>query len=164
MAAGVVFFASGVRYTDGRDGRQLTWLFDSRSRLPGSSEAENNPMADTPVEKSVVAGDSQREEDLGTFLLTVFCGPQARVGGGQDVSRPGEARRQRPAFEGRPPADGRRRARCALNRGPIDAEEMVRLLVPMMDGRNRRIFRRRRGGLRPFLLRGRRGGGSASTC
>ena len=29
----------------------------------------------------------------------------------------------------------------ALNRGPIDSEEMVRLLVPMMDERNQRIFR-----------------------
>jgi len=29
----------------------------------------------------------------------------------------------------------------ALNRGPIDSAEMVRLLVPMMDERNRRIFR-----------------------
>jgi twitching motility protein PilT len=28
-----------------------------------------------------------------------------------------------------------------LNRGPIEAEEMVRLLVPMMDDRNRKIFR-----------------------
>jgi twitching motility protein PilT len=30
----------------------------------------------------------------------------------------------------------------ALNRGPIDSEEMVRLVVPMMDERNRRIFRK----------------------
>ncbi len=28
-----------------------------------------------------------------------------------------------------------------LSRGPIDSEEMVRLLVPMMDARNKRIFR-----------------------
>ncbi len=28
----------------------------------------------------------------------------------------------------------------ALNRGPIDTEEMVRLLIPMLDDRNRRIF------------------------
>jgi len=29
-----------------------------------------------------------------------------------------------------------------LNRGPVDSEEMVRLLVPMMDARNRGIFRK----------------------
>ena len=34
----------------------------------------------------------------------------------------------------------------ALSRGPIDAEEMVRLLVPMMDERNRKIFREEGGG------------------
>ena len=33
----------------------------------------------------------------------------------------------------------------ALNRDPIDAEEMVRLLVPMMDERNRSIFRKEGG-------------------
>ncbi len=33
----------------------------------------------------------------------------------------------------------------ALNRDPIGAEEMVRLLVPMMDDRNRRIFRKEGG-------------------
>ncbi len=27
-----------------------------------------------------------------------------------------------------------------LNRGPIDVEEMVRLLIPMLDDRNRQIF------------------------
>jgi twitching motility protein PilT len=32
-----------------------------------------------------------------------------------------------------------------LNRGPIDSEEMVRLLVPMMDERNQRIFRKEGG-------------------
>lgn len=33
----------------------------------------------------------------------------------------------------------------ALKRSPIDAEEMVRLLVPMMDERNRKIFRKEGG-------------------
>ena len=33
----------------------------------------------------------------------------------------------------------------ALNRGPIDSEEMIRLLLPMMDDRNRKIFRKEGG-------------------
>jgi twitching motility protein PilT len=41
---------------------------------------------------------------------------------------------------GRPPMVRVRGELRPLNRGPIDAEEMVNLLFPMMDDRNRRIF------------------------
>ena len=41
-----------------------------------------------------------------------------------------------------------------LNRGPIESEEMVRLLIPMMDSRNQKIFRQS-----PALARILRGGG-----
>ena len=41
---------------------------------------------------------------------------------------------------GKPPMIRVRNELRPLNRGPIDAEEMVRLLVPMMDERARRIF------------------------
>src|SRR5262245_25250221 len=41
---------------------------------------------------------------------------------------------------GKPPMIRVRNELRPLNRGPIDAEEMVRLLVPMMDERSRRIF------------------------
>jgi twitching motility protein PilT len=41
---------------------------------------------------------------------------------------------------GRPPMIRVRNELRPLNRGAIDAEEMVRLLVPMMDERSRRIF------------------------
>ncbi len=60
----------------------------------------------------------------------------------QAVSRAGEAGGERPAPEGR---TARRIVRVngtlrPLNRGPIDDEEMVRLIFPMMNERNRRIF------------------------
>ncbi len=41
---------------------------------------------------------------------------------------------------GKPPLIRERGELKALNRGPIDAEEMLSLLLPMMDDRNRRIF------------------------
>ena len=41
---------------------------------------------------------------------------------------------------GKPPLIRERGELKALNRGPIDAEEMLSLLLPMMDERNRRIF------------------------
>src|SRR5918999_5044689 len=41
---------------------------------------------------------------------------------------------------GRPPMIRVRNELRPLNRGPIDAIEMVRLLVPMMDERSRKIF------------------------
>jgi twitching motility protein PilT len=41
---------------------------------------------------------------------------------------------------GRPPMVRVRNELRPLNRGPVDAEEMVRLLFPMMDERNRKIF------------------------
>lgn len=41
---------------------------------------------------------------------------------------------------GKPPMIRVRNELRPLNRGPIDAEEMVKLLVPMMDERNLRIF------------------------
>lgn len=41
---------------------------------------------------------------------------------------------------GRPPMVRVRNELRPLNRGPVDAEEMVRLLIPMMNERNRKIF------------------------
>src|SRR6187401_2385576 len=41
---------------------------------------------------------------------------------------------------GKPPMIRVRNELRPLNRGPIDAVEMVRLLVPMMDERSRKIF------------------------
>lgn len=41
---------------------------------------------------------------------------------------------------GRPPMVRVRGELRPLNRGPVDAEEMVRLLFPMMDERMRKIF------------------------
>ncbi|MBC8354222.1 MAG: PilT/PilU family type 4a pilus ATPase [Planctomycetes bacterium] len=41
---------------------------------------------------------------------------------------------------GKPPLIRERGELKALNRGPIDAEEMLSLLLPMMDDRSRRIF------------------------
>ncbi|MFV1967811.1 MAG: hypothetical protein ACC628_20465, partial [Pirellulaceae bacterium] len=41
---------------------------------------------------------------------------------------------------GRPPMVRVRGELRPLNRGPVDAEEMVRLLFPMMTGRTRAIF------------------------
>lgn len=41
---------------------------------------------------------------------------------------------------GKPPLIRERGELKALNRGPIDAEEMLNLLLPMMDDRTRRIF------------------------
>lgn len=46
---------------------------------------------------------------------------------------------------GSPPMIRTRGELRALNRGPVESEEMVRLLVPMMDERNRRIFRKEGG-------------------
>ena len=98
-------------------------------------------MADTPAEKPVVAGDSQREQDLGTFLLNRLAVHKQEL----EVDKMFRAVVKLEGSDLHLPSAARHwfapRVSCALSRGPIDAEEMVRLLVPMMDARNQRIFR-----------------------
>ena len=71
-----------------------------------------------------------------------FLAKQRGAGSRQVLPRAGEAGRQRLAHEGRAAADRARARQTAsrLNRGPIELEEMCRLLFPMMNKRHRAIF------------------------
>lgn len=103
-------------------------------------------MSHKKAEQPDTPADSSNDDDLSAFLLKRLALQEEelevdkifralvklegsdlhmRVGGPPMVRTKGELR--------------------ALNRGPIDSEEMVRLVVPMMDERNRKIFRKEGG-------------------
>lgn len=99
-------------------------------------------MADKPPEGSVGAGGSHREDDLRDFLLSRLALQSQEL----EVDRLFRAAVKLEGSDlhlrvGSPPMVRTKGELRSLSRGPIDSEEMVRLLVPLMDARSRRIFR-----------------------
>jgi twitching motility protein PilT len=99
-------------------------------------------MAEKQPEKTVGATNSPDAEDLGAFLLNRLAVQSQEL----EVDKMFRATVKLEGSDlhmrvGSPPMVRTRGELRSLNRGPIDSEEMVRLIVPMMDERNRRIFR-----------------------
>src|SRR5262245_35472213 len=95
--------------------------------------------------KAVEAGptaDSSNDDDLAAFLLKRLAAQNAEL----DVDKIFRALVKLEGSDlhmrvGSPPMIRTKGELRPLNRGPVDAGEMVGLLVPMMDDRNKRIFR-----------------------
>jgi twitching motility protein PilT len=99
-------------------------------------------MADKQPEKTVNAANSPGGDDLSEFLLNRLAVQSQEL----EVDKMFRATVKIEGSDlhmrvGSPPMVRTRGELRSLNRGPIDSEEMVRLIVPMMDDRNRRIFR-----------------------
>ncbi len=99
-------------------------------------------MADKQPEKTVNAANSPVGDDLSEFLLNRLAVQSQEL----EVDKMFRATVKIEGSDlhmrvGSPPMVRTRGELRSLNRGPIDSEEMVRLIVPMMDDRNRRIFR-----------------------
>jgi twitching motility protein PilT len=99
-------------------------------------------MADKQPEKTVNATNSPSGDDLSEFLLNRLAVQSQEL----EVDKMFRATVKIEGSDlhmrvGSPPMVRTRGELRSLNRGPIDSEEMVRLIVPMMDDRNRRIFR-----------------------
>lgn len=99
-------------------------------------------MAEKRADQPVAAGNFPGEEELRAFLLNRLAVQEREL----EVDKMFRAAVKLEGSDlhlrvGSPPMVRTKGELRALNRGPIDAEEMVRLLVPMMDERSRRIFR-----------------------
>ncbi|MGI6416794.1 MAG: type IV pilus twitching motility protein PilT [Thermoguttaceae bacterium] len=99
-------------------------------------------MSDKQAEPSGVAADSRGNDDLGAFLLDRLALHKQEL----EVDKLFRALVKLEGSDlhlkvGSPPMVRTKGELRPLNRGPIDSEEMVRLLVPMMDQRNQKIFR-----------------------
>ncbi len=99
-------------------------------------------MSDKQAEEPGVATDSRGDDDLGEFLLNRLALHKQDL----EVNKLFRAVVKLEGSDlhlkvGSPPMVRTKGELRTLSRGPIDSEEMVRLLVPMMDQRNQRIFR-----------------------
>ena len=103
-------------------------------------------MSHKEAEEPSTPVDSSNDDDLSAFLLNRLARQEealevdkifralVKVEGSDLHMRVGSPPMVRTKGELKP-----------LNRGPVDSEEMVRLLIPMMDERNQQIFRKEGG-------------------
>jgi len=103
-------------------------------------------MSGKQIEESGDGAASDSEEDLSSFLLSRHALHQQEL----EVDQLFRALVKVEGSDlhmqvGSPPMIRAQGEMRTLKRGPIDTEEMVRLLVPMMDKRNQRIFRKEGG-------------------
>ena len=114
-------------------------------------------MVEKPAEVPVAGVGTRSEEDLRAFLLNRLAVHQQEL----EVDKLFRAVVKLEGSDlhlrvGSPPMVRTKGELRALSRGPIDSEEMVRLLVPLMDAAQPAdLSRNGRGGLFLFLLRGR---------
>lgn len=103
-------------------------------------------MSHKPAEESGAAAASTNEDKLSAFLLERLSRQEQELEIDQFfralVKLEGSDLHMRVDS---PPMIRMKGELKALNRGPIDATEMVRLLVPMLDERNQEIFQREGG-------------------
>ena len=103
-------------------------------------------MSDRKAEEVSATADSSNDDDLGAFLLDRLARQDKEL----EVDKIFRALVKLEGSDlhmkvGSPPMVRVKGELRGLNRDPVDAEEMVRLLVPMMDERNQRIFRKEGG-------------------
>jgi twitching motility protein PilT len=103
-------------------------------------------MSHKQTEESGATAASNNEDDLSAFLLKRIALQEQEL----EVDKFFQALVKLEGSDlhmrvGSPPMVRTQGEMRALKRGPVDTEEMVRLLVPMMDERNQRIFRKEGG-------------------
>jgi twitching motility protein PilT len=100
-------------------------------------------MSDRQDEEHQVTKPSSDEDDLSTFLLNRLELQEREL----DIDKFFRALVKLEGSDlhmrvGSPPMIRSRGELRGLDRGPLESEEMVRLIVPMLDDRNRKIFRK----------------------
>ncbi len=103
-------------------------------------------MSHKKAEEANATADSSNDDDLGAFLLDRLARQDKEL----EVDKIFRALVKLEGSDlhmkvGSPPMVRVKGELRGLNRDPVDAEEMVRLLVPMLDERNQRIFRKEGG-------------------
>src|SRR6478672_381990 len=103
-------------------------------------------MSQRQSEEAAATAASSSDDDLSTFLLSRLALQKREL----DIDKIFRAVVKLEGSDlhlrvGSPPMVRTKGELRALNRGPVESEEMVRLLAPMLDARAQKIFRKEGG-------------------